>query len=311
MYNIGIFPLENPPLKTPNPILKKLGLSANDRAVIIHTDDIGMCQASVEAFADLNEVGIISSGAVMVPCPWFLQAAGYARQHPQADLGVHLTLTSEWKTYRWGPLSTRDPASGLLDEQGYFHHLTATVQEKADPAAVDLELNAQVERLIHEGIHPTHADTHMGTVAHPKFMGSYIQLARKFGLPVMIFRLDEAGWRGLGLDPETAKMAVGLVQQLEEAGLPLLDAYFGMPLDREEDHWERTRQALSDLKPGLTHFIIHPAKDTPELRAITPDWRCRVANYQDFSRTELRKHIQSIGLHVIGYRALQELMPSA
>jgi predicted glycoside hydrolase/deacetylase ChbG (UPF0249 family) len=296
-------------MKTPNPILKKLGLSADDRAVIIHTDDIGMCQASVEAFADLNEVGIISSGAVMVPCPWFLHAAEYARQHPQADLGVHLTLTSEWKTYRWGPLSTRDPASGLLDEQGYFHHLAAPFQEQADPLAVDLELNAQVERLIQAGIRPTHADSHMVSVAHPRFMGSYIQLAWKFGLPLVIFRLDEAGWGGMGLDPETAKMAAGLVRQLEEAGLPILDAYFGMPLDREDDHWERTKRALSELQPGVTHFIIHPAKDTPELRAITPDWRCRVANYQDFCSEELRKHIQNIGLHVIGYQALKSLMP--
>jgi predicted glycoside hydrolase/deacetylase ChbG (UPF0249 family) len=298
-------------LNTPNPVLKKLGLSAEDRLVILHTDDIGMCQASVEAFADLNEVGIISSGAVMVPCPWFLQAAGYARAHPQVDLGVHLTLTSEWQTYRWGPLSTRDPASGLLDEQGYFHHLTAAVQEQADPAAVDLEINAQVQRLLSQGFQPTHADTHMGSVAHPKYLSSYIQLAWKYRLPILMFRLDEAGWRDFGLDGETAQMAAGLVKQLEGAGLPLLDAMKSMPLDIEEGHWERTLQALTGLKPGLTHFVIHPAKDTPELRAITPDWRCRVANYQDFSREELRQHIQSIGLHVIGYRALQNLMPAA
>ncbi len=88
----------------PNPVLKKLGLANNDRVAIIHTDDIGMCQASVDAFADLNEAGIISSGAVMVPCPWFLHTASYARQHPGVDLGIHLTLTSEWKTYRWGPI---------------------------------------------------------------------------------------------------------------------------------------------------------------------------------------------------------------
>jgi predicted glycoside hydrolase/deacetylase ChbG (UPF0249 family) len=295
----------------PNPVLKKLGLANTDRVAIIHTDDIGMCQASVEAFADLNEAGIISSGAVMVPCPWFLHAAEYARQHPQADLGVHLTLTSEWKTYRWGPLSTRDPASGLIDEQGYFHHLTAPAQKHGDPAAVDLELNTQVQRAIQAGIVPTHADTHMGTVAHPKFMNSYIQLAMKFRVPLMIFRFDEAGWRALGLDPETAQMAANLMAQLEGAGLPLLDGMSSMPLDQEEDHFERTKQALSDLRPGVTHFIIHPSRDTPELRAITPDWRCRVANYQDFSNEELRKHIQKIGLHVIGYRALKELMPAS
>jgi predicted glycoside hydrolase/deacetylase ChbG (UPF0249 family) len=295
----------------PNPVLKKLGLANTDRVAIIHTDDIGMCQASVEAFADLNEAGIISSGAVMVPCPWFLHVADYARQHPQADLGVHLTLTSEWKTYRWGPLSTRDPASGLIDEEGYFYHLTAPAQEHGDPAAVDLELNTQVERAIQAGIVPTHVDTHMGTVAHPKFMNSYIQLAMKFRVPLMIFRLDEAGWRAMGLDPETAQMAASLMEQLEEAGLPLLDGMSSMPLDQEEDHFERTKQVLSDLRPGVTHFIIHPSKDTPELRAITPDWRCRVANYQDFSKEELRKHIQKIGLHVIGYRALKELMPAS
>ena len=101
----------------PNPALKKLGFSENERLVIIHVDDIGMCQASVAAFADLWDFGLVSSGAVMVPCPWFLEAAKYASQHPQADLGVHLTLNCEWDTYRWGPLSTCDPQTGLLDAQ--------------------------------------------------------------------------------------------------------------------------------------------------------------------------------------------------
>lgn len=298
-------------MKPPNPILKKLGFSTDDRLVIIHTDDIGMCQASVEAFADLDQAGIISSGAVMVPCPWFLGAAEYARKHPWADLGIHLTLTSEWKTYRWGPLSTRDAASGLLDEEGYFYPTDVSFQQHADPAAVDLELEAQVQRALQAGIQPTHLDIHMFSLAHPRFLGSYVRLAWKYHLPLMIFRLDEAGWLALGLDAETAKAAADLVGQLAESGLPMLDNATGMPLDDPQDHMERTKQALSDLKPGITHFIIHPSKDTPELRAITPDWRCRVANYQDFLSEELRKHIQDLGLHVIGYRAIKDLMPSA
>jgi predicted glycoside hydrolase/deacetylase ChbG (UPF0249 family) len=296
---------------TPNPVLKKLGLADDDRVAIIHTDDIGMCHASVEAFADLNEVGIISSGAVMVPCPWFLQAAEYMRQHPQVDLGVHLTLTSEWKTYRWGPISTRDPASGMLDEQGYFHHTSTAAQEHGDPAAVEGELTAQVQRALDAGINPTHIDTHMGTVAHPKFMSLYIQLAMKYHLPPMIFRLDEAGWRAAGLGAELAAMAAALVRQLEESGLPLLDMLGGMHLDDPQNRLERTKQALSDLKPGITHFIIHPSKDTPELRTITPDWQCRVADYNTFMNEEIRQHMRKIGLHVIGYRALKDLMPAA
>ncbi len=295
----------------PNPALKKLGLTDNDRVAIIHTDDIGMCQASVEAFADLHEVGIISSGAVMVPCPWFLHTADYARAHPRVDLGVHLTLTSEWRTYRWGSISSRDPASGMLDAEGFFHHSSEAAQEHGDPAAVEIELIAQVERAIQAGLLPTHIDTHMGTVAHPKFMSIYIMLAMKFHLPPMIFRLDEAGWRAAGLEPEFAQVAADLIGQLEESGIPLLDALAGMHLDSDENRLERTMQAFSELQPGLTHFIIHPSKDTPELRAITPDWRCRVADYQNFMQDELRQHIQKIGVKVIGYHSLKDLMPGA
>jgi hypothetical protein len=125
----------------------------------------------------------------------------------------------------------------------------------------------------------------------------------------MIFRMDEAGWRRAGLDAEFASMVVAFTQQLEANGLPLLDALAGVPLDAPENRLELTKRMLSDLKPGITHFIIHPSKDTPELRAITPDWRCRAGDYQDFMDEELRRHIQSIGLQVIGYRALAGLMP--
>jgi len=297
--------------KGANPVLKKLGLADTDRVAIIHTDDIGMCLASVDASMDLNQAGIISSGAIMVPCPWFLHAAQYAREHPKADYGVHLTLTSEWKTYRWGPISTRDARSGMIDEEGCFYHRSEEVQEHGDPGAVEVELASQIERLIHAGVDPTHLDTHMGSVAHPKFMQSYIGLGMKYGLPAMLFRLDEAGWRATGLDASTAQTAAGLMLQLEAGGLPLLDALGGMPLDTDENRLERTKKMLSDLQPGITHFIIHPSKDSPELRAITPDWKCRVADYRDFMNEELRKHIKQIGLHVIGYRDLKKLMPKS
>ena len=188
---------------------------------------------------------------------------------------------------------------------------SAAAQEQGDPAAVKVELNAQVQKALEAGIKPTHVDTHMGTVAHPKFMSLYIQLAQKYHLPPMIFRLDEAGWRAAGLEAELAVMAAALVQQLEESGLPLLDMLGGMHLDNPESRMERTKQALSELKPGITHFIIHPSKDTPELRAITPDWHCRVADYHTFMDVEIRRHIKDIGLHVIGYQALKDLMPAA
>jgi predicted glycoside hydrolase/deacetylase ChbG (UPF0249 family) len=295
----------------PNPILRKLGFSADDRVVILHADDVGMCQASAAAFADLDAFGIISSGAVMIPCPWFLEIAAYARDHPEADLGVHLTLTSEYETYRWGPISTRDPASGLMDEQGCFPRTSEAAQERADPEAAGRELEAQVARALAAGIRPTHVDTHMGTVAHPKLIPGYLQLALKHRLPFMMLRLDEAGWRRMGLSGEAVQMAVGMVQQLEEMGVPLLDRMHQMPLDAPEDRLAQVKAALAGLEPGLTHFIVHPARDTPELRAITPaDWPSRAADHQTFLREELREIIRELGLQVIGYRALQALMPA-
>jgi predicted glycoside hydrolase/deacetylase ChbG (UPF0249 family) len=118
--------------KTPNPVLKKLGFAADDRVAIIHTDDIGMNQSNVDAFSDLWQVGIISSGAIMMPCSWSNYALEFARNHPEADLGVHMTLTCEWNFYRWGPVTTRDPRSGLIDAEGYFPQTSEEVQKPAN-----------------------------------------------------------------------------------------------------------------------------------------------------------------------------------
>jgi predicted glycoside hydrolase/deacetylase ChbG (UPF0249 family) len=292
----------------PNPVLRKLGFADDDRVVIIHADDVGMCQASVAAFAELVDFGLVSSGAAMVPCPWFLEAAAYCREHPEADVGVHSTLTSEWETYRWGPVSTRDAASGLLDSQGCFHRTTQAIHANGRPEAVQVELQAQLARALAAGIDVTHLDTHMGAVAHPKFMPGYVQLALAYGLPPLMLRLEEAGWQAMGLDPQAATYAAGLVRKWEEEGLPLLDSLAGLPLDQPDDRLAQAKGVFDTLPAGLTHLIIHPAVDTPELRAITPDAAGRVADYQAFGNAELRDYVRDLGVRVIGYRALRELM---
>jgi len=295
----------------PNPVLNKLGYGENDRLVIIHTDDIGMCQASVNAFEDLWEFGLISSGATMVPCSWFPEAAKLCRNNTEIDLGVHLTLTSEWDSYRWGPISTRDPISGMMDKEGYFHRSSEDAQKYGDPGAVELEITAQVERALSAGIDITHADTHMGTVGSIKFIPSYLSLVTKYHLPVMILRLDKEGWIKMGFDPQTAEMAYHMVSQLEEQGLPMVDHLLGLELDKAKSLDERIDYAKSvfkELQSGITHFIIHPSKDTPELRAITPDWECRVADYYAFMNDSLKNFIKEIGIEVVGYREIKALI---
>lgn len=293
----------------PNPVLSRLGFAPDDRVVIVHCDDIGMCQASVAAFSRLYPVGIVSSGAVMVPCSWFPAAMQLTVGNPEIDLGVHLTFTSEWESYRWGPISTREQASGMLDGGGYFYRTSLQAQENIDAAFAYLEMEAQIKRMIQADFRPSHIDTHMGTVAHPKFMQAYIELALKYRLPLMMFRLDEAGWKSTGMDSETASVAAHLVKTLESLGVPLLDQMASMPLDHSENRMETARALFTNLPKGLTHFILHPSIDSPEIRFIAADWQARVADYQTFCEQGLQEFLNDEGIHIIGYRQLQELMP--
>jgi predicted glycoside hydrolase/deacetylase ChbG (UPF0249 family) len=292
----------------PNPVLKKLGFSNTDKVVILHTDDIGMCQASLSAFIDLWENGSISSGAIMLPCPWAKSAAEYCRTHPGVDMGVHATLTAEWENYRWPALSTRDPASGLLDKDGFLWRSSEETQAYATSAAVAAETQLQVRTALEWGVEISHVDTHMGTIIHPKFLESYIQAAQQAHVPVMLPRGDPASFMHSALDPETAAGFGVLINELEEQGQPLVDGLAMLPLDQPEGQLGIAMQMLDDLPAGVTHFLFHPSADTPELRAIAPDWPSRVANYQAFMDPAIKKHIKNKGIQVIGCCELKKLI---
>ncbi|MBW6474295.1 MAG: polysaccharide deacetylase family protein, partial [Anaerolineaceae bacterium] len=274
-----------------------------------HTDDIGMCQATVDAYAHLDTSGSISSGAVMVPCPWFLATVKYAEDHPYTDLGIHLTLNSEWETYRWRPLSTTDPSTGVLDPQGFFYRKHEEPQELADPAAVALEVEAQIRHALNAGFKPTHVDTHMLTLLHPKFLQVYLRTAYQFGLPAMIQRWGAQEWQKLGFDLESSEKMASIISKYEEQGYPMLDYFTGLKLHDPNNRSQQAKVALSKLPPGLSHFYLHPSKDTPEARAISPDWRGRVADYETFMQADMKDFLKNEGIQVIGYRAIQEMMP--
>ena len=295
-----------------NPYLSKLGFSSTDRVAIIHADDIGMCQATLPAIADLLDFGLVTSAAVMVPCPWFQGAAQYAREHPGVDFGVHLTLNSEWDTYRWGPVSTRESASGLLDEQGHFFNNTEATQERADTVAVRLELDTQLAIAKSAGITPTHADTHMFCLGHARFFPLYVQAALDAGTFPLAVPPGSRAWLlffgdeeiGDGYIPEMAKIAA----ELAERNVPMVDDICWMNLETHENRLDEAKGLFDALQPGFTHFILHPSVDTPELRAIAPDWRCRVADYETFMSQELKDHINNKGVQLIGYGELLKAM---
>lgn len=292
-----------------NPVLRKLGFSDEDRAVIAHMDDVGMCHASLAAYADLVDFGLISAASTMVPCPWFPATAAFCRNHPgKVDMGVHITLTSEWQGYRWGPISTREPSSGLVDEEGCFFASTDAAQAHGKLEAVQLEIKAQVERALAAGIDVTHVDSHMGTVFDPRYLGAYVQTSWQYRIPPFLLRKDQAALREMGIDAETAALFAEQLRMFEAQGLPLIDDLYQMPLDQPNERLEQVIRALETLRPGITYLIIHPAKDTPELRAITPDWPSRVADYEVFTSKALRSFVRKSGIHLIGWRALRELL---
>ena len=294
----------------PNPFLKKLGFSDQDRAVIIHTDDIGMCHASIQAFKDLWSFGTITSGAVMVPCPWFPVVKWMCRDNPEIDMGVHITLNAEWASYRWGPLSTRDPESGLLDADGYFHQWQDAVYQHARQEAVEQEVNAQIEHARAAGIDITHIDSHMGTVLNPLFIQSYIQAAASRQLPSMLPRTDAKGLEMMGASADELQVYEPIMQQLESMGVPMVNGLLSMPLNEpdEQVQMEAAKELLGNLPAGITHFVLHPSIDTTELRSIAPDWESRVANYSVFMSDELKKFLESEDIKLIGYRRIREAM---
>lgn len=297
----------------PNPFLSKLGFSDNDRAVVIHTDDIGMCHASVQAFKDLWTFGTITSGAVMVPCPWFPAVAQMCRENPEIDMGVHATLNAEWDAYRWGPLSTRDQASGLLDANGYFHQWHQAVYDNAKADAVEAEVNAQIDRALSAGIDVTHVDSHMGTIMSPLFIQSYIQAAASRQLPSMLPRLDAKGVEIMGLSENERNAYEPIMQMLLESGMLMLEGILSMPLDEPNPgmQMEIAKNLLGDLPVGITHFVLHPSIDTAELRSIASDWESRVANYNTFMSDELKKIIETEDIKLIGYRHIRNAMRSS
>ncbi len=291
-----------------NPFLQRLGYSETDRVVVLHADDIGMCQSTIPAIDNLFNAGIISSAAVMVPCPWFPAAAEYARRTPQADLGVHTTLTCEWNSFRWGPLSTRDSSSGLMDREGYFPRSTAELWAQVDEPAFKAEIRTQIEQALMAGIDMTHIDSHMGTAFEPRLLGAYLAMAKEYGVPAFLPRMNTDLAQQRGLSAEQTDMIMHTQALLEANGTPLFDNMGFMPLDQHQERVAEAKRQLSQLPPGLTYFICHPSVDSPELRAIAADWQARVADYEAFTSVELADFIRNSGIHVVGMRALKQAM---
>ena len=266
-------------------VAERLGHAADARLLILHADNLGMSRSVNRATFEALERGWITSASILVPCPWFPDVVRFAREHPDADLGIHLALNSEWTPYRWGPVSQRAAVPSLLDDAGYLPLTPAEVAEKAKPAEVEVELRAQIEQARDSGIHLTHFDSHMGTVMQfPQFFSIYQKLRDDYGLPVMIPR--RVG------NPEFDRLLAQARPSIDQVLM------LGTAVPREQ--WvEAYQEMLKPLPPGVYQLIVHLAYDDEEMRGATwdhPDfgaaWRqadldlVRSPGFREFLRQE-------------------------
>ncbi len=240
-------------------IAERIGFDKNTKLLIIHADDIGLAHSVNTATIKAFEGAGINSASIMVPCPWFPEIAAYAKDHTEYDFGLHLTLNSEWKNYRWGGVLSSNEIPSLLDENGFFYRSVEEVVKNADPTEVEKELNAQIERALAFGVKPTHLDSHMGTLfASPEFFKIYLKLGKIYDLPVFIPLNAAKGY------PELMNM---IGEQLL-----FVDNYMMMNANRPVIEWnDFYLNIIQQLKPGLNELIVHVAIDNSEMQAVTID----------------------------------------
>ena len=269
------------------------------RAVVPHVDDLGASHGANAAFLDLVRRGHVTCGSVMVPGAWFREIAEAARADPALDIGVHLTLTSEWDTCRWAPVSTVSRASGLIDGDGYFWRDVASLRQHLVPEAAEAELRAQIERAIAAGIRPTHIDAHMAAAMLPELLGAHVRLAREYGLFPMLPR--SITWAP---DREAYGQAMAA---LDAQGAPVVDHCRGT-LPVEPDRLDAGWAALvHGLAPGITHLALH-CTAPGDFSAMAPShagWR--LAEHGLLASGRLGALLAENDVAVVGTRALQML----
>jgi chitin disaccharide deacetylase len=280
-------------------IAERLGHPADSKLLILHADDLGAAHSiDAASFAGL-ENGAVTSASVMVPTPWIGEVAAYARAHPDADLGLHLTLTSEWETYRWGSVESADKVASLFDAAGTFPNDEKLVAANAKPVEVEREIRAQINRAISLGIHPTHLDSHMGSLfTTPELIATYVKVAHEYRLPFLAIKGSALAAPQAGITPRDV----------------LLDAVIIADRPVPRDQWKEFYvNAVKNLKPGLTEIIVHLGYDDSELQAVMVNhepfgsaWRQR--DYDVLTSPEFKKALKDNHVILVTWKELGKLV---
>jgi chitin disaccharide deacetylase len=280
-------------------LAERLGYPRDSKLLIIHADDLAVAHSEDAASFDALDKHVATSASIMVPCPWLTEVGAYAKAHPDVDLGLHLTLTAEWKTDRWGPVESKDKVPSLLDPDGYFWPEVAPAVQHIKAEDAEREIRAQVEHAIAMGIHPTHLDSHMGVLfARPDLIAVYVKVAHDYKLPFL-------GMLTRDVPPN--------VKSLFSENDILLDSVVIANPSVQPANWKNFYlDAIKNLKPGLTEIIVHLAHDDAESQAVMVDhpdygaaWRQR--DYDAITSPELKKAIDDNHVKLIRWSDLKKV----
>lgn len=280
---------------------EKLGFSKDTKLLILHADDLGMSHSENSATIYGMEHGSINSASIMVPTPWFSEIAAYARAHPMADLGLHLTLTSEWDFLKWGPVASKSEVPGLVNKNGFLFSSVDSVLRSATPQEVEKELRAQIEKARQFGVDFTHLDSHMGTIfSTAEFLKVLIKLGREFKVPVLLSKPVFLAAFHVNLDSMTSEKDV-LIDMI----------YIASSQDYKGGMENYYTHVLKTLQPGVSELIFHVGYNDTEMKAATinhpdfgADWR--QADFNFFTSGNCKKLLKENNIHLITWREIRD-----
>ena len=276
-------------------------MPASERSLIIHCDDLGLSSSVNRATFTAFESKLITSASVIMVSSAVQDVAQYASQNPDADLGVHLTLTSEWSRERWKPLCSACDVPSLVDEEGHLWSSVETFTANARGDEIERELHAQIDAAYALGLRPTHVDCHMFALfASFPALEAYANVARRRQLPFLSAKDNSSSLQSVLRDTDRVLDAVRIAS----------------PSWRSECWLLHYLSILTGIEDGITQLIVHLGYDEPDLQEVVgrdsewgSAWRQR--DFDPLCRPEWVDRLRKRNVRLIGWKEVASLHSTA